>query len=245
MSELAKVEHVEPVAPVSESAALMWQATIERAARDPTVDIEKFERLMLMKERIEAKAAEKDFNAAVALAKGGIGPIIKNKTVDFTSQKGRTNYQHEDFAEVARTVDPVLSQHGLSYRFRSSQSAGKLKVTCILTHQSGHSEETTLEVAEDHTGNKNDIQSIGSAATYLQRYTLKLALGLASSVDTDGKVAGALISEKQEEELRKKIAALDTDIPAFCRYFKIEKFADLKATDFARAMTALNRKAAK
>jgi hypothetical protein len=172
--------------PVSETVSFL--AMIERAARDPSVDVDKFERLMLMKERVEANAARKAFNAAVAIAKGEIPPILKNREVDFTSQKGRTNYRYEDFAGVAKVVDPVLNRHGLSYRFKSEQAGNKLRVTCILFHELGHSEETTLEAVEDHSGNKNGIQAIGSTSVYLQRYTLKLSLGLATTTDDDGKI---------------------------------------------------------
>lgn len=230
---------------VSETAALI--SMVERAARDPNVDVDKFERLMAMKERVEAKAAERAFNEAVSAAKAVIPPIFKNKVVDFTSQKGRTNYRHEDLAEVARVVDPVLTENGLSYRFRSSQEAGKIVVTCILSHVAGHREETTLTAAEDHSGNKNTIQAIGSAATYLQRYTLKLALGLAASADDDAKAVsvaamGGTISEEQEDQIREALEATGSDIPRFCAYFKLDKLSDLPASKFKDAMTALGKK---
>ena len=99
-------------------------AMIERASRDPAVDIDKFERLMAMQERVHDRRAKQAFDNAIARAKGEIPAIIKNRTVDFTSQKpgaARTNYRYEDFAAVAAAVDPVLARHGLSYRFRTDQ----------------------------------------------------------------------------------------------------------------------------
>jgi hypothetical protein len=223
MSEVAvlKQEPQSVVAPAAQSDGAAMISMLERAARDPAVDIEKFERLMTMKERVESQANMRAFNAAVSLAKGSIPPIFKNKVVDFTSQKGRTNYRHEDFAEVARAVDPVLK------------------------NADGHFEETTLEVAEDHTGNKNAIQAIGSAATYLQRYTLKLALGLSASADDDGKssTAPAVISDEQADALTKALTDTQSDVVKFLAYFKAESVSDLLAKDFDRAMSALNKKA--
>lgn len=237
-------------APNSNAAELSGEggaliSMIERASRDPSVDIDKFERLLKMQQLVASQANERAFNAAIALAKGQIGPIFKNKTVDFMSAKGRTNYRYEDLSEVARTIDPVLSRNGLSYRYRTTQEGGKLTVSCILTHVDGHSETTTLAAQSDQSGNKNDIQAIGSSATYLQRYTLKLALGLSASVDDDGKAASApvTISEEQEAELRKLIDETDTHIPAFCEYFRIEKLPDLKVTAFNEAKAALKKKA--
>lgn len=244
MSELAKIEPREIAQPVSEGAAILQ--LIERAAANPNVDLDKMERLFEMRERFEKEAARKAFNAAVSEAKGEIGPIYKNKVVDFTSQKGRTNYRHEDFAEVARTVDPVLNKYGLSYRYQTTQSGQRIRVTCILSHRDGHSEETTLEAGDDMSGNKNTIQAIGSAATYLQRYTLKLALGLSTSEDDDGKASGGaagVISDEQVEKLQRKIVETDSDLPRFLRHFKIDQLADMPARDFNNAMAALNRKA--
>lgn len=234
-----------PIAVQSESGALI--SMIERAARDPAVDIDKFDRLMVWKEKIDRNNSVRAFNDAVALAKGEFGSITKNRVVDFTSQKGRTNYRHEDFANVASVVDPVLSKHGLSYRYRSAQNGQRLTVTCILNHRDGHSEETSLEISEDHSGNKNAIQAVGSAATYLQRYTLKLALGLASSHDDDAQKAGAssssgFITEAQQQTLRKQIAATATDIDSFLTFARAENLAEIKAEDFQMLRGLLAKK---
>lgn len=231
-------------APMSE-AVTVW-AMIDRASRDPAVDIEKFERLIAMRDRYEARDTERRFNDAVAAAKGEIPPIVKNREVDFTTQKGRTRYKHEDLAEIAKTIDPILSRHGLSYRFRSEQNGSRVTITCILSGH-GYREETSLSAGEDHTGNKNDHQAVSSAATYLQRYTLKIALGLAASNDDDdGQAAGAgaTISDEQAMAIVDMLEAKGSDRKAFCAYFKIATVADLQSKDFDRAISALKKKSA-
>jgi len=241
MNTVAKIEHEQP-APVSETAALI--SMIERAAVNPAVDVEKFARLLELREKAEASFARKAFNNAVALAKGEIGPIVKDKAVDFTTQKGRTNYKYEGFDTIARAVDPILNANGLSYRFRAAQDGNKVAVTCIIAHRDGYSEETTLSVAEDHSGNKNAIQAIGSAATYLQRYTLKLALGLAASLDDDAQSfgPGGEIDEAQLQELRQLIINTDSDLPKFLRYFRVETLDKLPAAKFESAVRMLKAK---
>ena len=52
------------VVPISTDNSIM--AVISRAAADPTCDIEKMERLLAMHERMQAKTAEQEFNAAMA-----------------------------------------------------------------------------------------------------------------------------------------------------------------------------------
>jgi hypothetical protein len=156
-------------------------------------DLDRLEKLMELQERWEKNQAKKAFDAAISLAKAEIKPILKTREVDFVSRKegaGRTNYKYEDFAQVATEVDPVLAKHGLSYRHRPRQEGHVLHITCILSHRDGYSEESTLSAGNDESGNKNAIQAIGSTATYLQRYTLKLALGLAASKDDDGRGSG-------------------------------------------------------
>lgn len=210
--------------------------------------IDVLEKLMALQERWEKNQGRKAFDNAMAAAKAEIPTIIKNRHVDFTGKTGiRTNYRHEDLAEIARTVDPILAKHGLSYRFRTSTAANEpVTVTCIVSHRDGHSEENTLVGPRDDSGNKNSLQQVGSAITYLQRYTLKAALGLAASHDDDAGKADAIagpITEQQVSALRKLIEATGTDIEKFCRAFKIEAIPDLPACKYDTAVARLNEKA--
>lgn len=229
---------------------------IAAAARDNDTDVTKLNALYDLMQRRDNDHARAAFNAAISDAKGEIGPVLKNRTVDFTSQKGRTHYRHEDFAEVARTVDPALARHGLSYRFRAKQlpaggdRPGRLEITCILAHSQGHSEETTLEAPEDHTGNKNPIQAVGSAATYLQRQTLKLALGLAASEDDDGRASGqpaaeSLVSTEEWTALDTAMKDTNTGWPALAEFLQVETQDQINRTHFTIAMSMLKQKAAR
>lgn len=211
-------------------------------------NIDVLEKLMNLQERWEANQARKAFDEAMAAAKAEIPVILKNRTVDFTSQKGRTHYKHEDLAEVARTVTPILAKHGLSYRFRTSSAVGEpVVVTCIVSHRDGHFEENTLTAGRDESGNKNSIQAVGSTLTYLQRMTLKAALGLAASDDDDG-VASAgspnTINQEQLEQIIELAEAVGADKERFCKHMKIKSLAALPAKDFDRAIAALNKKGA-
>ena len=216
---------------------------IERAI-EKGADVAMIEKLMELQERNDRNLGLRAFDAAIAAAKAEIPPIHKNRKVDFTTAKGRTHYTHEDMAEVARTVDPILSRYGLSYRFRTSQDNRILTVTCILSHRDGYSEETTLNGAADESGNKNHIQAIGSAATYLQRDTLKLALGLAASDDDDGRTAEKVetISADQFFAMQGLIESTATDPVKFAQYLKVENLETLTLKQFDTAMAALRHK---
>jgi len=146
-------------------------------------NIELAEKLMSLQERWEKNEARKAFDNAMAAAKSEIPVILKNRQVTY----GNTTYNHEDLAEISRTIDPILAASGLSYRFRTLSDNQTVTVTCIISHRDGHSEENSLTGAHDVSGSKNKIQAVGSTITYLQRYTLKAALGLSAASDDDGR----------------------------------------------------------
>lgn len=238
MTVVAKIEKTEQRMPAV-TPMQMLQIAIEQNA-----DMEKLQKLMDLQERWEANQARKAFDAAISAAKSEIKPIIKNREVDFTSQKGRTRYDYEDLAQIAEHVDPILSRYGLSYRHRSKQDGKKLSITCIVSHRDGHFEETTLSADNDDTGNKNNIQGIGSTATFLQRYTLKLALGLAAAKDDDARTASQhpRITADQALNVRALMGEVKADEAKFLRYLKVDSIENIPAQALKHAISALEAK---
>lgn len=246
--DTAIIERADAPMPSYSNTVVTPMTMIDRALASNAAP-DTLERLLALQERWEANEARKAFDAAMAEAKAEIPTIIKNREVDFTSQKGRTHYRHEDLAEIARTVDPILGRHGLSYRFRTTSEPNQpVIVTCIVSHRLGHSEQNTLMAGRDDSGNKNSIQQVGSTITYLQRYTLKAALGLAASQDDDGASVGKsqdeieTISEDQAKVIRDLIEETNTDIVKFCTYLKVEAVPDITVAQFKRAVDMLEKK---
>jgi ERF superfamily len=230
-------------APPSDPILLM----IANAARDPAVDIEKFERLMALRERAGQADARRSFYAALAKAKGEFGPILKTRLVDYEhkSGDGRTHYKYEEFADIGVVVDPILSKYGLSYRHKSSQEGPKIKVTCILSHEDGYSEENSLEGVEDKSGMKNPNQAIASTVTYLQRYTLKEALGIGAGRDDDG--AGVepedpVIEPDDVIYVETLLRDTESNLAIFLETIGASAIAEMRMTQFKRAVALLNEK---
>lgn len=232
-----------PLAPApSESAAIL--SVIERMATNPDIDPDRIERFIELKERMDRDAAAKAFNAAITAAKAEIKPIAR-------TAKGH-NGHYADLASIAEAIDPILSAHGLNYRHRTRQDGGQLSVTCILSHELGHAEETTLTAADDKSGNKNSIQAIGSTQTYLMRYTLVSALGLSTTKDDDGAAAvrGTTITEDQVADLQALIddvggtdaAKLKSELLAWA---KLERLSDVPASKFNSVVQAINNRRGK
>lgn len=235
MTQVAKIE--------PQAVALTPMDMIDRAVQSGA-SVEALERLMDLQERWESNQGRKAYDMAISAAKAEIPPIFKNREVDFTSQKGRTNYRHEDMAEIARTVDPILTKYGLSYRFRTAQEGGAVRVTCIVSHRDGYSEETSLESAPDSSGNKNHIQAVGSAVTYLQRYTLKSALGLAAAPDDDARNAAndKSINADQFVALQNLVEETAADVPRLLKFIGAPSLDEMTVKQFDTAMAALRKK---
>ena len=170
-------------------------AVIERALHTPDMDVAKLQELLNVKERWDAIEARKAFVVAMNAFKAHPLTITKNKQVNF----GNTHYSHATLDHVVDVVTGGLGQHGISHRWSVEQGDGNIKVTCILTHELGHSESTTLSATADTSGSKNAIQAIGSTVTYLQRYTLLAATGLAAANTDDDAQSGASGDGKYED----------------------------------------------
>jgi hypothetical protein len=199
---------------------------------------ETLEKLMALQERWEANQARRAFDSAIADAKAEIPPILR-------TTKGHNAKKYADFAAIARVVDPILPKHGLSYRFRSIEG-DRINVTCILSHRSGHSEQTTLSGPADTTGNKNAVQAIGSTLTYLQRYTLVQMLGLAAADDDDGKSSGtALLTQEQADALHDLLESTGAPKAKFLKWAKVEKVEDIAAEFYDSCVDAIKRAATK
>lgn len=226
------------------------QAMIAQAIASGNIDV--IGKVMDYQERWDRMQARKAFDAAIAAAKAEIPVIAKNRTVDFTGKTGiRTHYKHEDLAEIARTVDPILARHGLSYRFRTTSDLNQpVAVTCIVSHAAGHYEENTLSGPRDDSGNKNAIQQVGSTITFLQRYTLKAALGLAAAADDDdGRGAGNLdepqyITAEQAKAIEDRCSAEGVNVDKLCMHFKVTSIENILAKDHDGVIRTLNQRKA-
>jgi hypothetical protein len=162
--------------PVELTPMHMLQMAVQQGA-----DLDKLEKLMGLQERWEATQARKAYVIAMGEFKAHPPVLYKNKAVSY----GQTSYNHATHDEVTGKVAAGLAAHGLSHRWNVEQDPARISVTCTITHVGGHSESVTLSAAADQSGGKNAIQAIGSAVSYLERYTLLAATGLSTSEGSD------------------------------------------------------------
>jgi hypothetical protein len=179
----ALVSRIEPQQDQQPASSI--DQVLAAALSQDDVDLDRVERFLALKREYEADEARKAYVAAMAKFKAKPLAIVKDKHVKFTTQKGVTEYDHATIGNVVKVICAGLGSEGFSHRWDTKQDAGKITVTCVITHERGHSESTALTASPDDSGGKNGIQSIASTVTYLQRYTLLAATGMATSDQDD------------------------------------------------------------
>lgn len=236
-NELARVDeqsNVVPMVPQTEAAAMI--SMIERVVMDKDMPLDRLEKMIELKNSYDDRLAEKSFKEAFAVAKLEFKPIVKTRNGH--------NSKYADLFDLAEAVDEALSKHGFSYDFETGQDGNNISVTCIVSHKEGHSKRTTLSSGAETSGSKNAIQAMGSTVTYLERYTLSAALGLAAGQDTDGvKIDDKeLIDDEQMQSLLTLISDTKTDTAQFCKFMKINNIKAMPLSKFGKAEKLLKAK---
>lgn len=183
MNAVSKLE--EQQGQVAEYGAGLLEV-IARAARDPSVDIDKMERLIAMQERVQAREAELEFNRAMNAAQAEMRPIAAN------ASNPQTRSRYATFDKLDRVLRPIYTLHGFSMSFdeQDSPKPEHVRVVCYLSHIGGHTRTYHRDMPADGKGAKGgDVMTkthaAGAAGSYGARYLLKGIWNVAVGEDDD------------------------------------------------------------
>jgi hypothetical protein len=184
MSAVMKAERALPV----ESNATPLLQAITKAASDPTVDIDKMERLMQMHDRIVAREAEGAFNSAMRDCQAEMRPIAADAENKQTSSKYATH------GKLDGALRPIYTKHGfsISYDEGDSPKPEHVRVLAYVSHIAGHTRTYHKDMPADGKGAKGgDVMTkthaSGAADSYGKRYLLKNIWNVAiGEEDKDG-----------------------------------------------------------
>ncbi|MBI1493435.1 ERF family protein [Halocynthiibacter styelae] len=183
---------------------------IERIAVDPDADLDKLERMLVMKERLDKETARKAFNAAFSDCQAQIPQVLRNRS------NNQTHSRYADLAAIEAAITPVITSHGLSVRFYPTRSdiEGHMGVDCVVSHAQGHNEEYHADVPADGKGlrgndNKTATHAFGSTMSYGRRYLLCMIFNIATADDNDGNNQKAMATAINEDQFRHLRDALE------------------------------------
>ena len=221
-------------------------AMIERIAMDPSVPIERLERMLEMKERMDQKAAQMAFATAFASMQASL-PVIAERGA-IKNKDGNVQSKYPLWEDVNAALRGPLSENGLSMSFDRRKDDGKTVIGCIITHVAGHSRRAEIDLPRDDSGSKNAVQGEGSTVSYGQRYSSKLILNWISegSEDDDGKIAGraSRISTDQFVAIQNLIETAGADEAKFLAFIGATTLDDLTVKQFEKGVASLRTKIA-
>lgn len=222
---------------------------IARAASDPSVDIDKLERLLQMQERVLARDAKAAYFAALAEMQPKL-PVI-DEHGGIKDRQGNIQSTYALWEDVNEAIRPILAEHGFALAFKVRRTEGEVITTGILSHKGGHSEETELSLPSDTSGSKNAVQAIGSSTSYGKRYTSFALLNITSKgEDDDGAAGGAApgLDDVRTNVLNGLADAVGADKAKFCGYMekrakrKVSSLRDIPASLYDEAVRQLTDK---
>lgn len=113
--------------------------------------------------------------------------------------KGTTGYgySYADLPAIFEVINPLLKKHGLGF----TQPINGSQIKTIVFHiESGETIESLTDIPQNvDLKGMNAFQVLGSAITYLRRYSLSSILGLITDKDTDASVEQNKAENKPKE----------------------------------------------
>lgn len=229
---------------VEAASTAVTPAALVALAVEKGANVDQLERLMALQERWEATEARKAYVTAFSAFKAEAVTILKNRGVTDGPLKGK---RYAELFSVVNAVTPALSKHGLSAAWKVTKDEKDwIEVTCTITHVLGHSEAVSMAGPPDTGGAKNAIQARASTITYLERYTLKAACGLAEQGDdTDGNTTGNRMDEKPLADFLAAIDAADSIEALQAIFGKAWKAAEAASDNGAKRLLTQHKDARK
>jgi len=129
-------------------------------------------------------------------------------------------YTYANLSTIFKTINPLLKKYGLGFTQLMEEDSIK---TIIFHVKSGESIESKTNIPQDVVlKGMNQFQVLGSATTYIRRYSLSSALGLITDKDIDAhgeetkkkltpKQFEATLKETDAKKIQNVIKAFDLD----------------------------------
>jgi hypothetical protein len=218
--------------------ALMLQGVIDKGVT--AENAQALTTLCDLFQKVEAKNAEREFNAAFVALQSKLPVIVATSVIP---NRGK----YERFEDIMRVVGPLLQANGFAVSFEQSSADNKITVKCHLRHLAGHSSVTPFTV---RLGGRADseTQADCKASTTAKRNSLLQALNIVirqdiyQSDEADATIEGGAITASQAADLRALCEETKSDKAKFLAFAGADTFEEIAASRFADLAEMLNRK---
>jgi hypothetical protein len=238
-------------------------ALINRIALDACADVEKLDRVMALYERLKAKEAELQHNAAKGriLKKLASIKIVKNRPALYEIENGKPQngtceaFKYAPLEEIDKHLRPLLAEEQMDLSYSDEPlECGGIVIRGRLKHlPSGHYEDSYMPAPLDTTGGKSKVQAVGSTNSFLRRYVLCNIFNIVVVGDDDDGNGGT-VDEAQTQTILDLIKRAKVG-SKFLKYIKAQSAAEagsleaavatIAARDYRKAVSTLEEQIAK
>jgi len=231
---------------VTDSDAGNMLATIQNAALNPDVDVDKMKALLDMQERIIDK------NAAVAFNHSMMKVQREMKSIPKTAWNAQTKSNYAKAEEIDKVLTPLYTSHGFCLMFGTADSPHEyyIRITCDVGHEQGHVKPFFYDLPPDEAGikgtvNKTKVHASASTLKYGQRYLKSMIFNITFGKDTDGNPPDSepVITEEQGANIQALIDEVGEDgRKALYNWLKIDSIDQVPVKQYDKAVRALEKR---
>lgn len=229
--------------------AIQILSVIERVAMDPSIDVEKMNRLLDMQERILNQNARRDFAKAKRRVQKKLPSIVN------TFENETTSSHYQKLGMINMAITPIYTEEGFNMSFGQGTPTADdplpapewIRVTCRLAHDSGHHEDYHYDLPPDNVGpkgtvNKTMVHARASSISYGRRYLTNMIWNLSTLDEDDDAQSATLqyITDDQIKIIENKLKATGANLQKFLAYMKVERVDGIHQDDFITANAALD-----
>lgn len=248
MSNAVAMKAEAPLVPEApQSASNQMLAMIERASRDPAVDVAKMRELLAMRKEIADEDSRFAYDEAMTAAQTEMRPIATD------ASNPQTKSKYASYLALDKALRPIYTKHGFALSFNTAEGAPQdyVRVVCDVSRQ-GHTRRYQINMPADGKGAKGgDVMTkthaTGAAMTYGQRYLLKMIFNIAVGEDKDGNgvEAGPRLTQEQQDNLIEMLEAKGAERKKFLAWAKVETFDQIPQSHYDSCITAISNYKAK
>ena len=213
---------------------------VGRMASDPSISVDKIERLMAMHDAMIARENERLFHEAMSQARS------KMERIEKTRWNPQTKSWYADIGDVNAVIAPIYTSCGISITFNHGRPENnEMEITATVS-ACGHNEKHSYWSPITTTGFKGgammtEQHARAAAIKYGRRYLLESIFNLGAG-DKDGNTEIERITAEQAADIRALLEEVGGDEQAFLRWIKADSIEGIAAQAYNDCIRALEKK---
>jgi hypothetical protein len=231
-------------APAFEAQIGPMMGMIERASRDPSVDVDKMRQLFALRKELLDEENKRVFNSAMNAAQAEMTPISVNMT------NPQTKSRYASYDQLDRAIRPIYTKHGFSISYDQGDTPvpEHIRVLAYVAHSGGYERTYRTDMPVDGKGAKGgDVMTkthaVGAGKSYGKRYILRDVFNLAiGEEDKDGNSEKELIGPGQVADIRALLTEVNASEESFLRVIKAKSIESIHVEAYSTVIGILEAK---